>query len=79
MRRIADCDDDTMYKALEDIGINMRELDKLDPSLQYLQELYGFLLYDQLLAWKSGKSYRTLIRSANQRITSSIPIANRSS
>jgi hypothetical protein len=76
--KLADCDADTLYLILERIGVNMRELDKLDPSLQYLQELYSFLLNSQLLAWKSGKSHRTLIRAANQRILSSIPVANRS-
>jgi hypothetical protein len=77
MKRLADCDADTMYMALERIGVNMRELDKLDPSVQYLQELYGFLLNGQLLAWKAGKRHRSLIRAANLRIMNSIPVANR--
>lgn len=77
MKRLADCDADTMYKTLEEIGVNMRELDKLDPSVEYLKELYGFLLYGQLLAWKSGKSHRILIKDVNQRIINSVPIANR--
>lgn len=66
MPTISKCDADTMYLALSEIGINMRELDKKDPSLQYLKELYAFLLYAQLFAWKSGKGHRQLIRAANQ-------------
>jgi hypothetical protein len=66
MPTISKCDADTMYLALSEIGINMRELDKNDPSLQYLKELYVFLLYAQLFAWKSGKGHRPLIRVANQ-------------
>jgi hypothetical protein len=77
MKRLIDSDADTLYLALEQIGVDMRELDRQDPSLQYLKELYGFLLYGQLLAWKSGKSHRSLIRAANQRIISSVPMANR--
>ena len=66
MPAISKCDADTMYLALSEIGINMRELDKKDPSLQYLQELYAFLLYAQLVAWKSGRGHRQLIRIVNQ-------------
>lgn len=71
MQRIGDCDADTMYATLSEIGINMRELDKKDPSAQYLRELYGFLLYAQLLSWKSGRSHRQIIRIVNQTISES--------
>lgn len=71
MTRSADWDADTLYLVLEQIGVNMRELDKQDPSLQYLRELYDFLLYSQLLAWKSGKSHRLVIRAVNQQIVDS--------
>lgn len=66
MQTISKCDADTMYLALSDIGINMRDLDKKNPSLQSLKELYTFLLYAQLVAWKNGKSHRQIIRIANQ-------------
>ena len=74
MKRITDCDADTMYMILSDIGINMRELDKKDPSVNYLRELYGFLLYSQLLAWKEGRSPRQAVREVNRKITGSNPI-----
>jgi len=73
MQPISKCDADTMYLALSEIGINMRELDKKDPSLQYLKELYTFLLYAQLLAWKTGKSHRQVIRIANQALVGTKP------
>lgn len=75
MRLIRECDANTLYMALSEIGINMRELDKKDPSVQYLRELYGFLLHAQLLAWKSGKSHRQLIRSANHALLELKPIS----
>lgn len=68
MQRIMNCDADTMYMVLSAIGINMRELDKKDPSINTLRELYGFLLHAQLLAWKAGKSHRNIIRAVNQTI-----------
>ncbi len=68
MQRIINCDADEMYMILSDIGINMRELDKKDPSVNSLRELYGFLLHAQLLAWKEGKSHRNVIRAINQAI-----------
>lgn len=77
MKWLTDCDADTLYLALEQIGVDMRELDKQDPSLQYLRELYGFLLHSQLGIWRSGKSHRTLIRAVNQSIINSRPIMNR--
>lgn len=66
MPTISKCDADTMYLALSEVGIDMRELDKKDPSLHYLKELYTFLLYVQLAAWKTGKNHRQLIRIVNQ-------------
>jgi hypothetical protein len=74
MQRIGDCDADTMYMTLREIGINMKELDKKEPSVQYLRELYGFLLYAQLLAWKSGRSHRQIIRIVNQTLVESKPV-----
>jgi hypothetical protein len=59
-----------MYAILCNIGINMRELDKRDPSVQYLRELYAFLLYRQLLAWKEGRSPRGIVRAFNRDIKS---------
>ncbi len=72
MQLIKNCNADTMYAALGNIGINMRELDKRDPSVQYLRKLYEFLLYAQLSAWKSGKSHRQLIRIVNQTLAEPI-------
>lgn len=68
MQRLAQCDADTMYAILSNIGINMRELDKRDPSVQYLRELYAFLLHMQLLAWKEGRSHRGIVRGFNRDI-----------
>lgn len=68
MQRITQCDADTMYVILAKIGVNMRELDKRDPSVQYLRELYAFLLHMQLIAWKQGKSHRGIVRAFNRDI-----------
>ncbi len=57
-----------MYAVLSKTGINMRELDKRDPSVQYLRELYAFLLRMQLVAWKQGKSHRGIVRAFNRDI-----------
>lgn len=66
MKRIAECDADALYLTLDGIGINMKELDKADPDVEYLRELYCFLLHMQLLAWKAGKSHRGIIRTVNR-------------
>lgn len=68
MQRITQCDADTMWAYLARIGINMKELDKRDPSVQYLRGLYAFLLHMQLIAWKQGKSHRGIVRAFNRDI-----------
>jgi hypothetical protein len=74
MKKVAECDADTMYLALDKIGVNVRELDKIEPTLEYLRELYGFLLRMQLLAWKAGKSHRGIVRTTNEALISGRPI-----
>jgi hypothetical protein len=54
----------------------MKELDKKDPSVQYLREIYSFLLYAQLSAWKSGKSHRQVIRAVNQTLVRPGPLSS---
>lgn len=66
MKRIAECDADALYIALNNIGINVEKLDEEKITAQYLQELYLYLLHMQLLAWKAGKRHNQLIRETNQ-------------
>jgi hypothetical protein len=74
MKKVSECDADTLYLALDRIGINVKELDKSDPTLEYLKELYGFLLHMQLFAWKAGKSHRGIIRATNDALIGGKPI-----
>lgn len=66
MKRIAECDKDTLYQILENIGINMKDLAGMSRSTQELVELYSYLLRMQLTAWKAGKNYREVIQETNQ-------------
>lgn len=74
MRKATDWDADTLYLQLEKIGVDMRKLDKCDPTVEYLRELYGFLLHMQLLAWKSGNNHTGVIRATNDAISHKRPI-----
>lgn len=65
MKKVAECDAETLYLALDKIGINMKALDMSDPNLEYLRELYGFLLRMQVCAWKAGKTHRGIIQATN--------------
>lgn len=66
MMRINDCDKDAMYCALQNIGINMRDLVGTSPTTGELIELYTYLLRMQLTAWKAGKGYHELVRETNR-------------
>ena len=74
MTKVFECDADTLYLQLDKIGVNMRELDKSDPAVEYLRELYAFLLHMQTIAWKAGKSHVGIIRATNEALTSKRPI-----
>jgi hypothetical protein len=76
MKRIAECDANTLYLTLDRIGVNMKELDKVDPSVEYLRELYRFLLHMQLLAWKAGKSHRGIIRTVHHSLLDGKPLVS---
>ena len=74
MKRMGECDDDTLYIALDNIGINVGELDMAAITREYLQDLYRYLLRMQLIAWKAGKSHRQVIRDANLALREDKPI-----
>ena len=66
MKRIAECDEDALYISLDSIGVNVEDLDMTTISVEYLQELYRYLLRMQLVAWKAGKNCHQLIRDTNR-------------
>ena len=65
MKWIAECDEDSLLTVLENVGIDCRRLEKMNPSAVDLQEFYGYLLHAQLSAWKKGTSWRTVIKHPN--------------
>lgn len=74
MKRIAECDELALYIALDNVGVNIENFDQTTVSVEYLQELYHYLLRMQLVAWKAGKSYRQLIRETNLALREDKPI-----
>lgn len=74
MKRIAECDEDALYIALENVGINVKDLDMTATTQEYLQDLYRYLLQMQLVAWKAGRSYRQLILETNRALREEKPI-----
>jgi hypothetical protein len=65
MKRIAECDQDALYIALDNIGINVEEFDIANTTTEYLQELYRYLIQMQIIAWKAGKNHNEIIKETN--------------
>jgi hypothetical protein len=85
MQKLAECDHDAMFGLLYDVGVNMAALQKKNPSVQRMRELYAALLYLQLAAWKEGTNPREIVKTFNKSLagkpiqhTSKRPVSSRS-